>query len=211
MTDGLMFSASEGRLFRGRSALDAWHWRWAGADALPDDAAPVGAREAVRAVFGAGGARLVPVAVIGPREPSAEEAVVAEALGHALGALRVPLLTGGKGGVMEAAARGAHTAGGLAIGLLPEDDWRGANAFTALPIATGIGKARNALIAQAAVALVAVGGQYGTHVEAAYGLHFGKRVLGLCEPPNVPGLERMADTEAAVDTVCRIVLRLDEA
>lgn len=93
--------------------------------------------------------RLAQIAVIGPRAATEAQLAAAEACGAELGALGAPLLTGGRGGVMEAAARGAKRAGGLTIGLLPDADWRCANAFIDIPLATGIGVARNALIARA--------------------------------------------------------------
>jgi len=68
-----------------------------------------------------------------------------------------------------------------------------------LPIATGIGKARNVLIAQSSAALVAVGGQYGTLSEIAFGLHFDKPVFGLGDVPDLADI-RKAET---VDEVCR--------
>jgi hypothetical protein len=138
------------------------------------------------------------VGVIGPREASHVRLATAEELGHALGGLGLTVMCGGKGGVMEAVCRGAKAAGGLTVGVLPDSDWRGANDFVDLPIATGLSEARNAVIAKAAVALIAVGGSYGTLTEVAYGLHFGKTVLGLCDPPLVEGLERVPDVPCAI-------------
>ena len=80
---------------------------------------------------------------------------------------------------MEAVCRGVASAGGVAIGLLPEADPALANAYAGIVIATGIGEARNALIARAASCLVAIGDSYGTLSEVALGRQFGKRVIGL--------------------------------
>ena len=65
---------------------------------------------------------------------------------------------------MTAAAKGAHAAGGTVIGLLPDADWRAANPYITVSLASGVGMARNVLIAEAGLCLVAVGGGYGTHV-----------------------------------------------
>jgi uncharacterized protein (TIGR00725 family) len=89
------------------------------------------------------------------------------------------ILTGGLGGVMEAACRGAEQAGGMTVGLLPGDDRRAANPHVAVAIATGLGELRNGVIVRAADALVAVGGAYGTLSEIALALRAGLPVIGL--------------------------------
>ena len=109
---------------------------------------------------------------------------------------------------MEAACEGAASAGGVSIGLLPEGEWQAANRFVTVPIATGIGEARNAIIARAALALVAVGGSYGTLSEIALALQFGRPVLTLLEAPVVAGAHPMNSVDAALDAICRVVLSL---
>jgi len=79
-----------------------------------------------------------------------------------------------------------------------------------VPIATGIGEARNAIIARAALALLAVGGGYGTLSEIALALQFGRPVLTLLDAPVVPGVRSMMSVDAALDTVCSIVLALPD-
>jgi len=105
--------------------------------------------------------------------------VAAEAVGRALAEAGAVLICGGRGGVMEAACRGAKTAGGITIGILPGTDRREANPYVDIPIVTGIGVARNAIIARTAQAAVAVGGSYGTLSEIAFALAFGVPVVGL--------------------------------
>ena len=85
----------------------------------------------------------VPVGVIGPREVDATRYALAERVGAALAGVRLPVLCGGRGGVMEAVCRGATGAGGLAIGLLPEGDPALANPYAGVVLATGIGEARS--------------------------------------------------------------------
>ena len=119
------------------------------------------------------------VAVIGGSAPTAEEAAAAEAVGRALAAGGAILVCGGRGGVMEAACRGAKSAGGLTIGILPGTDRGEANPYVDIPIVTGIGWARNAIITRTAQAVVAVGGSYGTLSEIAFALGFGVPVVGL--------------------------------
>ena len=119
------------------------------------------------------------IAVIGGSTPTAEESAAAEAVGRALARAGAVLICGGRGGVMEAACRGAKSAGGMTIGILPGADRREANSYVDIPILTGIGTARNAIIARTAEAVVAVGGSYGTLSEIALALTFGVPVIGL--------------------------------
>jgi uncharacterized protein (TIGR00725 family) len=83
------------------------------------------------------------------------------------------------GGVMEAAAEGAAAAGGTVIGILPTADAADANAYVAIPVVTGMGEARNAIIARSADAMIAIGGSYGTLSEIALALRFGVPVIGI--------------------------------
>ena len=109
---------------------------------------------------------------------------------------------------MEAACEGAASAGGISVGLLPQGEWQAANRFVTIPIATGIGEARNALIARAALALIAIGGSYGTLSEMALGLQFGRPVLTLLDAPILDGTRPMGSADTALDSVCRLVLGL---
>jgi uncharacterized protein (TIGR00725 family) len=119
------------------------------------------------------------VAVIGGSAPTAEETRAAEAMGRALAERGAVLICGGRGGVMEAACRGAKAAGGLTIGVLPGTHRSEANPYVDIPIVTGIGEARNAIITRTAQAVIAIGGSYGTLSEIAFALRFGVPVVGL--------------------------------
>jgi len=134
----------------------------------------------------------------------------AECLGRRLAEIGFSQISGGKGGVMEAAARGAAQSHGLTIGILPDNHWSGANPHIRVPIATGLGSARNAIIARAAFALVAVGGELGTLSEIVLGLHFGRLVVTLCDSPFVEGAVIADDVEDAVARVCARFLAIDE-
>ncbi len=150
----------------------------------------------------------VPVGVIGARAAGARQMETAEAVGAGLAALGLTVLCGGRLGVMEAVCRGAAEAGGLTVGLLPDDDWREANSYVQVPIATGIGVARNAVIARAALALVAIGGGTGTLSEVAFGLQFGRPVFGLAGAPRVEGVVMLDDWPSLKTPLCRKVLAL---
>ena len=119
------------------------------------------------------------IAVIGGARPTPEEAATAEAVGRALAESGAVLICGGLGGVMEAACRGAKSAGGLTVGILPGTDASEANPYVDVPIVTGMHCARNVIIARTAQVVIAIGGSYGTLSEIAYTLNFGKPVVGL--------------------------------
>jgi uncharacterized protein (TIGR00725 family) len=119
------------------------------------------------------------IAVVGGSTCPESEAAVAYAVGHEIAVRGHTLVCGGYGGVMAAAARGAREAGGHTIGILSGDDRSGANEWIEFAIVTGMGHARNAIIARTADALVAVGGKYGTLSEIAFALILGRPVAGL--------------------------------
>ncbi len=80
---------------------------------------------------------------------------------------RAVLISGGLGGVMEAASRGAKDGDGFVIGIIPQDDKGAANDFCDAVIATGMGFARDFLTAYSADAVIVVGGGAGTMIEIA--------------------------------------------
>jgi uncharacterized protein (TIGR00725 family) len=106
-------------------------------------------------------------------------AEVAEAVGRAIATAGAILVCGGLGGVMAAACRGARAAGGATIGILPGPDTSAANSDVQIPIATGMGEARNVIIVRTADAVIAVGGEYGTLSEIALARKAGRVVVGL--------------------------------
>jgi uncharacterized protein (TIGR00725 family) len=124
---------------------------------------------------------MVHIAVIGPGDAAegSDEWIAAEAIGRMLAASGAIVVTGGLGGVMAAASRGASDAGGSTVGLLPGDDREAANPWVEIAIPTGMGEGRNLLVVRAADALIAVGGGYGTLSEIALGLRAGRTVVGL--------------------------------
>jgi uncharacterized protein (TIGR00725 family) len=121
----------------------------------------------------------VHIGVVGSGEPHPETDRVAERIGAAIARAGAVLVCGGLGGVMAAACRGAAKFGGVTIGLLPGDDRSEANRWVTIPIATGLGEARNTLVVRAADALVAIGGEYGTLSEVAFALKTGRPVVGV--------------------------------
>jgi uncharacterized protein (TIGR00725 family) len=119
------------------------------------------------------------VGVIGSATCDEATACIAEEVGRRLADQYFVVLTGGRGGVMEAASRGAKQAGGLTIGLLPGAEPAEANPYVDVPLATGLSDARNAVVACASEVLIAIAGEYGTLSEIALALKMGRRVVGL--------------------------------
>lgn len=147
------------------------------------------------------------VAVVGPAEPPDERLVeLARVVGRGLAAERVVVVSGGLGGVMEAACQGAKEAGGLTVGLLPGDDPSAANPWVDVAVPTGLGQARNVVLVRTAQALVAVGGSWGTMSEVAHARRAGVPVVGLGswsvrdeQGREVPGQVRARDAAHAVE------------
>lgn len=110
------------------------------------------------------------------------------------------VVTGGCSGVMEAASKGAHEAGGTTLGILPGTDRGEANEWVSVAVPTGMGEARNALVVRAADALIAIGGAWGTLSEIALARKAGKPVAGLAswELEGVDRFETAAEAVAAV-------------
>jgi uncharacterized protein (TIGR00725 family) len=102
------------------------------------------------------------VAVCGASEPDLQQRELAREVGRRLAEAGAVVLCGGLGGVMEAAAEGASAGGGTVVGILPGTDRAAGNAHLTLAIATGLGEARNAVLACAADAVIAIGGGWGT-------------------------------------------------
>ena len=119
------------------------------------------------------------VAVCGPGNASDAELARAEEIGRRLAQSGAVVVCGGMGGVMDAAAGGATSAGGVAVGLLPGDERPGASPHLTVSIPLGMGEARNALVVRAADVILAVGGEFGTLSEIALALKMGKPVVGL--------------------------------
>jgi uncharacterized protein (TIGR00725 family) len=119
------------------------------------------------------------VAVVGSGQGSVQELEAAEEIGAGLAALGAVVVTGGLGGVMEAASRGAKSRRGRTLGLLPGVDRTAANGWVDIAVATGLGELRNGLVVRAADAVVAVGGGPGTLSEIALALKAGLPVVGV--------------------------------
>ncbi|WP_353683798.1 TIGR00725 family protein [Thermodesulfovibrio sp. 3907-1M] len=135
--------------------------------------------------------------IIGAGKADKELLELAEEVGRLLAKEGITVITGGLGGVMEAASRGAFLEGGITVGILPTLKKEDANPYVKIPIPTGMGEMRNALIVRASDLLIAIGGEYGTLSEIALALKTGKKVIGL-KTWNIPGIIECHSAEEAV-------------
>lgn len=144
------------------------------------------------------------IAVVGAGEASPADLVLAEEVGAGLADLGAVVVTGGLGGVMEAACRGARSRRGRTLGILPGDDRDAANGWVEVAVATGMGELRNGLVVRASDALVAVGGGHGTLSEVALALKLGRPVVGLGTWA-VHGVEDVSTPAEAIDRIARLL------
>lgn len=121
----------------------------------------------------------------------------AEVVGAQLARCGAIVVTGGLGGVMEAACRGAREAGGTTLGILPGAERAAANPFVDIALATGMGELRNGLVVRCADALIAIAGGHGTLSEIAFALKVGKPVVGI-GTWEIEGVRPAADAQEAV-------------
>jgi uncharacterized protein (TIGR00725 family) len=125
--------------------------------------------------------RVMIITVIGGEEASAEEARLAEEVGRELARRGCTVVCGGGSGVMEAVCRGARTEGGHTIGILPGHNAAESppNDYVEFPIFSGLGYARNSMVALSGQAVIAIDGAYGTLTEIAYALIHEVPIVGL--------------------------------
>lgn len=142
----------------------------------------------------------IQVAVIGS---GAENEARAEEVGRLLAKRGCVVVTGGLGEVMAAAARGAKSAGGTTIGILPGESRRDANEWSDYAVVTGIGHARNLAVVASGDAVIAVGGSWGTLAEIGFASRLGRPTVVLEPGWEIAGVARAATPEQAVDRALR--------
>jgi uncharacterized protein (TIGR00725 family) len=138
----------------------------------------------------------VQVSVIGS---GAEHERRAEDVGRLLAERGYTVVTGGRGEVMAAAARGAKAAGGTTIGILPGTSRADANEWVDHVVVTGVGHARNLAVVASGDAVIAVGGQWGTLSEIAFASLLGRPVVILEPGWKLEGVARASTPQEAVE------------
>ncbi len=137
--------------------------------------------------------------VIGDSNPSKQVYQLAVETGREIARRGAILICGGLGGIMEGASIGAKELGGMTIGILPDYDITKGNEYIDIPIATGMGHARNVIIAATAHALIALPGSYGTLSEISHGLKLGKKVVALGRKESPPDVVLAENPQHAVE------------
>jgi uncharacterized protein (TIGR00725 family) len=144
----------------------------------------------------------IQVSVIGS---GADHEARAEEVGRLLAERGCTVVCGGLGEVMAAAARGAKSAGGTTIGILPGETPADANQWTDHVVVTGIGHARNLAVVASGEAVIAVGGRWGTLAEIGFARTLGRPVVILEPGWQVEGVERASTPEEAVERAVSLV------
>ena len=148
------------------------------------------------------------IGVIGASRCSPEIAELAKEVGREIGKRGAVLICGGLGGVMESASKGVKEAGGLTIGVLPGRSKEEANGYIDVPIVTGMGHARNVIIAHSSDSIIAISGEHGTLSEIAIGLKLKKTIIGL-NTWDIEGVIKVKTAVEAVEKAMRISERRD--
>ena len=149
-------------------------------------------------------ARPPTIAVIGAGDAPSDVVALAERVGRAAADRGAWIVCGGLGGVMAGAARGARERGGRTIGVLPGADRRAANEWIEVPIATGLGEARNTVVVACADAVVALAGEGGTLSEIGFAQKLGRPVVALRAWQEIQGIEHAEGPEEAVERALRL-------
>ncbi|KAA0258522.1 TIGR00725 family protein [Deferribacter autotrophicus] len=124
------------------------------------------------------------VSVIGTAKFDSHLCFVAETVGSILAKKGFAIISGGLGGIMEYAFKGAKKENGLTIGIIPSYNKSEANKYCDIVIPSGMGHARNILVVSSGDIVVSVGGEYGTTSEIAIALKLNKHVISYKSPIN---------------------------
>lgn len=191
--------------------FDFKHMKWLDTSTIPEDAIKItSSADALKKLQKSKNKIKFPIGVIGSNEPTIEQYQIAEKLGNKISELGFIVMCGGRAGVMEAVCKGVAQAGGISIGLLPETNADNANNFVTIPLATGIGIARNSIIAAASLCLIAIGGGYGTLSEIAYGLQFKKKVFSINSSLKVEDTITCQSETDIINNICNYIFNVTQ-
>lgn len=143
------------------------------------------------------------VGIIGGNYPDSKSLQDAETMGKLIAERDYILVNGGMGGVMEASAKGAKSAGGFVIGILPGKSTDDGNSFSDMTIPTGLGYMRNPMVILNADVVVAIDGSYGTLSEIAYAKIYKKPIFGL-NTWNIQGVISLPTPEQIIKQIDNI-------
>ncbi|APF19171.1 TIGR00725 family protein [Caldithrix abyssi] len=145
------------------------------------------------------------IGVIGGRDATPELEEIAYQVGRLIAKNSYGLVCGGRGGIMEAAARGCAEQGGLTVGILLGEDTSEANPYIQVAIPTGLGIARNLLVVRAAEGLIAIDGKFGTLSEIAFALQLEKPLVGIYTWDVEPTMPTAQSAEEAMQKLLSMI------
>ena len=145
------------------------------------------------------------IAVFGSSECNEKIRSIAENTGRILALNNSIVYCGGRGGVMESASKGARDAGGVVVGILPNNDLSECNPYVSIPILSGMGEGRNSIIANSVQGAIAISGSYGTLSEISHALSQKKPVVTI-NSWNIKGCFKAITPEQAVNKILKEII-----
>ena len=145
------------------------------------------------------------IAVFGSSKCNEAIKEIAQNTGRILALNNSIVYCGGKGGVMEAASKGVRNAGGIVVGILPNNDISECNDYVTIPILTGMGEGRNSLIANSVQGAIAISGSYGTLSEISHTLSQKKPVVTI-NSWNIKGCIKATTPDQAVKNLLENII-----
>ncbi|WP_165482799.1 TIGR00725 family protein [Legionella gresilensis] len=131
---------------------------WVETNNIPNSLIKLSAYDAIKNLQKTSYRLIVPIGVIGTGSPDEAQYQIALEIGRLLSKLGVIVVCGGRAGIMEAVCKGMSECNGISIGILPESTIEKANQYVSIPLSSGIGFARNAVIVSSSFCLIAIGG-----------------------------------------------------
>lgn len=205
----MLFDIKNQQFYLGNKCFDFCDRKWKEIEKNPPDLIPVSPYEAIKKLQNSQHRLTIPIGIIGANKPNAEQYQIAIELGGFLAKLGLIIICGGRAGIMEAVCKGMHENNGISIGILPESNLENANKYVTIPLATGIGLARNAIIAASSFCLVAIGGSFGTMSEIAYGLQFGKKVFAIKNDFSIDEVIRCNNIEEIINHIYKEIFLIE--
>lgn len=148
---------------------------------------------------------MLQVSVIGPSVATNKEKEIAYKIGEIIGELGFILITGGRGGIMEAASCGALKKNGITVGMLPQD-FNDANPCVKIKIPTFMNELRNFLVVSSSHLVISVGISEGTLIELAIAHKLRKPVYSFLLPHKYSFLSTKSFDPKEIDQIINILL-----
>jgi hypothetical protein len=155
----------------------------------------------------------ITISVIGSHDSTPNTAKLAFSIGKMVAELGCVLVCGGLEGLMQEACRGAKSAGGLTVGILPGEEKQDANPFVDIALPTTLGYSRNVIVAASADIVIALPGSYGTESEICFAMVYGRPVINLggWKIPGMIKAKGISDAERILKKLVEKIRRTNNA